>query len=110
MAGVSIRGARAWRGGGGAGRGAGGGGGPGARRRWTRRRGERWWEPGGLGWRPWGFLVSPPRALHPLVEREPRKLAHSERLVLPRRTTPALRSFSTTVASRGAIEPRRALL
>ena len=35
------------------------------------------------------MLVWPPTALHPEVERAPRKLAHSERFALPRMTAPA---------------------
>src|SRR5690606_14333558 len=39
-----------------------------------------------------GFLVRPPIALHPLVERVERILAHSDKLVLPSTTPPASRS------------------
>src|SRR5262245_24586466 len=43
-------------------------------------------DPEGLRSSAYGFLVSPPRPLQPLVERSPRKLAHSLKLVLPRIT------------------------
>src|SRR6266705_3320301 len=56
-------------------------------------------EPDGLRSRAYGLQVWPPRALQPLVDREPRKLAHSLRLVFPRMTAPAARSFWTTNAS-----------
>src|SRR5690606_21981641 len=49
-------------------------------------------EPQALRSRAWGLRVSPPTALHPLVERLERILAHSERLVLPSTTPPAVRS------------------
>ncbi len=48
----------------------------------------------------YGLRVSPPAALHPLTEREPRMLAHSLRLALPRITAPAARSRATSGASR----------
>ena len=41
----------------------------------------------------YGFLVSPPRPLHPLVERLERILAHSLGFVFPRMTAPASRSL-----------------
>ncbi len=66
-------------------------------------------EPEGLRSSAYGFFVSPPRPLQPLVEREPRKLAHSLKLVLPRSTAPAARRRSRTYESRGAIEPARAV-
>ena len=47
-----------------------------------------------------GLRVSPPTALHPLVELPLRMLAHSERLVLPSTTPPASRSLATSGASR----------
>ena len=40
----------------------------------------------------YGFFVSPPLPLHPLVERFERMFAHSLRLVFPRITAPALRN------------------
>src|SRR5580658_5944673 len=43
-------------------------------------------EPEGLRSSAYGFFVSPPRPLHPLVEAFERKLAHSLRLVFPRMT------------------------
>src|ERR1035441_2331772 len=59
-------------------------------------------EPDGLRSSAYGFLVWPPRALQPLVECWPRKLAHSLRLVLPSRTAPAARRRATSKASFGA--------
>src|SRR3954453_4945223 len=50
----------------------------------------------------YGFLVSPPRPLQPLVECVDRKFAHSLRLVLPWITAPASRRRETTKASRAA--------
>src|SRR5271163_4356929 len=41
----------------------------------------------------YGFLVWPPRPLHPLEEWSPRKFAHSLMLALPRITAPASRSL-----------------
>ena len=55
-----------------------------------------------------GLRVSPPRPLQPEMERSPRKLAHSLRLVLPRTTAPAARSRVTMNASLGAEEPAKA--
>src|SRR6185503_11094463 len=57
-------------------------------------------EPQGLRLRPYGLLVWPPTADQPLVEKNERKLAHSERLVLPRITAPPARSRAATVESR----------
>src|SRR5204863_1485026 len=65
-------------------------------------------EPDGFRSRAWGFFVSPPRPLQPLVEELPRKFAHSLRLVFPRRTAPAARSLRATSASRGGMEPTKA--
>ena len=42
------------------------------------------------------FSVCPPTALHPGIDAEERKLAHSERLVLPRITAPAVRRRATS--------------
>src|SRR5215470_10260835 len=50
----------------------------------------------------YGLCVSLPRPDQPLVELVERKLAHSERLVLPRITAPPARSFAATVESRSA--------
>src|SRR5437588_8412897 len=50
----------------------------------------------------YGFFVSPPRPLQPLVECVERKFAHSLRLVLPRITAPASRKRDTMKASRAA--------
>src|SRR5260370_39535870 len=55
-----------------------------------------------------GFLVSPPRPLHPLVEWLERMLAHSLRLVFPKLTAPAARGFCTTNESFGGLAPTRA--
>ena len=52
-------------------------------------------EPQGLRSSAYGFLVCPPRALQPEVERVERMFAHSLRLVLPRITAPAARSRAT---------------
>lgn len=50
----------------------------------------------------------PDRALQPLEDWNDRKLAHSERLVLPRMTAPALRSFLAMNESLGTFDPSRA--
>src|ERR1022692_3831610 len=65
-------------------------------------------EPQGLRSSAYGFFVRPPRPLHPLVEWLERMLAHSLRLVLPRITAPAARSFSATNESFDGLEPTRA--
>src|SRR5260370_34125165 len=65
-------------------------------------------EPQGVRSSTYGLRVCPPRPLQPLVELSPRKLAHSLRLVLPRITAPASRSFRATNASRGTLAPTRA--
>ena len=65
-------------------------------------------EPQGLRSSAYGFLHWPPLPLQPLDDFEDRKFAHSERLVLPRMTAPALRSCSATKASRGALAPTSA--
>src|SRR5262245_21607612 len=65
-------------------------------------------EPQGLRFRAYGLSVWPPRPLQPLEERLERKLAHSLRLVLPRMSAPACRSFPTMNASRGGFAPTRA--
>jgi hypothetical protein len=57
-------------------------------------------EPQGLRSSTYGFFVWPPRPLHPEVERDERKFAHSLRLVLPRITAPAARKRCTRKASR----------
>src|SRR5262245_54836520 len=56
-------------------------------------------EPQALRSSEYGLWVSPPRPDQPLVEKKERKLAHSERLVLPRMTAPPARSFAATVES-----------
>src|SRR5437588_8018359 len=48
-------------------------------------------DPQGFRSSAYGFLVSPPRPLHPLTEWPERMFAHSLRLVLPRITAPACR-------------------
>ncbi len=48
----------------------------------------------------WGLRVSPPTALHPLVELVSRMFAHSLRLVLPSTTPPARRRLAINGASR----------
>src|ERR1039457_3299133 len=65
-------------------------------------------EPQGLRSSAYGFLVWPPRPLHPLVEWLERMLAHSLRLVLPRMTAPAARSFCATKESFSGLDPARA--
>src|SRR5712692_8593133 len=56
----------------------------------------------------YGFLVSPPRPLHPLVEWLERMFAHSLRLVLPSMIAPASRSFRATPESCAGREPASA--
>src|SRR6266851_8267237 len=65
-------------------------------------------EPQGLRSSAYGFLVRPPRPLHSLVEWLERMLAHSLRLVWPKITAPAARSFCTTNESFGGLAPTRA--
>src|SRR5437868_4302428 len=65
-------------------------------------------DPQGLRSMPYGLLVCPPRPDHPLIDSNERKLAHSERLVLPRITAPALRKLRATVESWSAGWPTRA--
>src|SRR4051812_13197386 len=62
-------------------------------------------DPDGLRSNAYGFLVSPPRPLQPLVDLEPLKFAHSLRFVLPSSTAPASRNLLTINESRGAIDP-----
>ena len=56
-------------------------------------------EPEGLRRRSWALRVWPPTALQPLVERLPRKFAHSLRLALPSTMAPAARRRATSGAS-----------
>src|SRR6185437_5507805 len=56
-------------------------------------------DPHGLRSKAYGFLVWPPRPLHPLVECEGRELAHSLSLALPSSTPPAALNRSATQAS-----------
>src|SRR5580658_5291461 len=65
-------------------------------------------DPHGLRSSAYGFFVSPPRPLHPLVEWLERMFAHSLRLVLPRITAPAARSLRATKESLGGFEPTSA--
>src|SRR3954471_329072 len=65
-------------------------------------------DPDGLRSSAYGFLVCPPRPLHPLVEWVDRKLAHSLRFVFPRSTAPAARNRSTMKASFGGFTPASA--
>src|SRR5215469_3213559 len=65
-------------------------------------------DPQGLRSRAYGFLVRPPRPLHPLVEWLERMFAHSLRFVFPRMTAPAARSFCATNESLGGFEPTSA--
>src|SRR6185503_12910569 len=65
-------------------------------------------EPEGSRSRAYGLRHWPPRPLHPLEECVERKLAHSERFVLPRTTAPASRSRLTMAASAAGIAPTSA--
>src|ERR1041385_8555279 len=65
-------------------------------------------DPQGLRSRAYGFFVSLPRPLHPLVEWLERMFAHSLRFVLPRMTTPASRNLCATPESCAGLEPTRA--
>src|SRR5579884_3158833 len=65
-------------------------------------------DPQALRSREYGLCTSPPRPDQPLVEKNERKFAHSERLVLPRITAPALRSAIAMVESCSAGLPYRA--
>src|SRR3989454_4841531 len=56
----------------------------------------------------YGLRASPPLPDQPLVEKKERKLAHSERFVLPRITAPPARRFAATVESRTAGAPMSA--
>src|SRR5205085_11970064 len=51
-------------------------------------------EPHGLRSIPYGLCVCPPRPDQPLMDSNERKLAHSDRLVLPRMTAPAARRLA----------------
>src|SRR5438132_12981713 len=65
-------------------------------------------EPQGLRSIPYGLLVCPPRPDQPLIDSKERKLAHSDRFVLPRSTAPAARRLAATVESFEADFPTRA--
>src|SRR3954466_4179118 len=65
-------------------------------------------DPQALRSRAYGFLVRPPRPLHPLVEWLDRMFAHSLRFVFPRITAPPAGSFCATRESFGGLEPTSA--
>jgi hypothetical protein len=65
-------------------------------------------EPHGLWSSTYGLRHWPARPDQPLEDWVERKLAHSDRLALPRITAPARRSRRTTNASRGTWAPTRA--
>src|SRR5207245_1070490 len=65
-------------------------------------------EPHGLRSMPYGLCVWPPLPDQPLVDSKERKLAHSDRLVLPRMTAPPARRLAATVESRTAGLPTSA--
>src|SRR5947208_2076108 len=65
-------------------------------------------EPHGLRSSAYGFFVCPPRPLHPLLEWLDRMFAHSLRLVLPKITAPASRSFWATKESLAGRDPSNA--
>src|SRR5262245_24097833 len=56
-------------------------------------------DPHGLRSIAYGLLHWPPRPLHPLVDSNDRKLAHSLRFAFPRMMAPPARSLADTVAS-----------
>src|SRR6185437_9948882 len=62
-------------------------------------------EPHALRSSEYGLCASPPRADQPLVEKDDRKFAHSDRVVLPSITAPAARKRAATVESRMAGAP-----
>src|ERR1700712_558641 len=65
-------------------------------------------EPLGLRFSITGFFVCNPRLLHPLVDLEDLKLAHSLKLVLPSKTAPAALSCCIINASLAALFPTSA--
>src|SRR5438128_5515866 len=65
-------------------------------------------EPQGLRSMKYGLCVCPPRPDQPLIDSKERKLAHSERLVLPRMTAPPARRLAATVESRDGGVPSSA--
>src|SRR5436190_17918360 len=65
-------------------------------------------EPEALRSSAYGLRHWPPRPLQPLDECVERKLAHSDRFVLPSSTAPAARNRSTRNASRGGAAPTSA--
>src|SRR4051812_40342226 len=65
-------------------------------------------DPQALRSRAYGFLVRPPRPLHPLVEWLDRMFAHSLRFVFPRITAPASRSLRATAESCAGFDPSSA--
>src|SRR5437016_9896160 len=64
-------------------------------------------EPQGLRSSMTGFFVCPPLLLHPLVDLDDRKFAHSLKLVLPIITAPAALNCFTMNASFEALFPSR---
>src|SRR5215211_4776943 len=60
-------------------------------------------EPQAVRSKAYGLRVNPPRDDHPLVDRFPRKFAHSLRFVFPRISAPALRNCFTRNASFSAM-------
>src|SRR6195256_3322643 len=65
-------------------------------------------EPQGLRSMPYGLFVWPPQPDQPLTDSKERKLAHSDRLVLPRITAPPALSLAATVESWSAGFPSSA--
>src|SRR4051812_6569469 len=65
-------------------------------------------DPHGFRSSTYGFFACPPRPLHPLVECDDRKLAHSLRFALPSSTAPAARNLAATVESCSGMEPASA--
>lgn len=65
-------------------------------------------EPEGSWFGTWAAITCPPHALQPLEELVERKLAHCERLVLPRMIMPALRRLAAIVESDVGLAFRRA--
>src|SRR5713101_7628831 len=65
-------------------------------------------EPQGFRSMPYGLCVCPPRPDQPLIDSNDLKLAHSDRVVLPRITAPPARRLAATVESCTAGTPTRA--
>src|SRR6185312_10022917 len=62
-------------------------------------------EPHALRSSEYGLCARPPRPDQPLVEKNDRKFAHSDSVVLPSITAPAARNLAATVESRVAGSP-----